>query len=965
MSSADNAALLDMASEAVVVYDSDFRFLAANAPALAQMGLTRDVLLGQVLWDLFPETVTAYQEPLTRAMRERVPITFQAYYAPSDTWTEGRCIPMETWREWRQPALAVFFRDISSVKQAAERAESLQRVSAALVGALTPEEVAQVIVLEAMPALDASLGLVAALTEDETEFHTLGLVGYPPELAQNWQRFSADAPVPLADAVRRGKLIFLETQEERAAHYPHLTSIREAGGIGALAAVPLLAEGSALGGMVLVFRQAGPLSEENQTFLLTLARLCAQALGRARLQALAQREVEERLRAEVAQQESEQRLRLALAAGGLGTWHWNLQTGIVEWPPSTKALFGLLPDAATERSQLLQLLHPDDHLRVEQAMQVALNGGQDYDVEYRAVWPDGTVHWLASRGRVYRDAESVPTHIEGVIQNIDARKQAEETLRKSETQFRALADNITQLAWMADESGSLFWYNQRWFDYTGTTLEQVQDRGWKMVHHPDHVARVEAKFFEHVQMGQTWEDTFPLRGKDGLYRWFLSRAAPIRNEAGDVALWFGTNTDITEQLQTEAQIGFAYRREALLNRIGQTIRETRDPEQIQWVAVQALGEALGVDRAYFSLLDLVRDVSWTGRDFHRADLPSVAGTYRISDYQIDLAQYYPHGKTLVLADILTEEWPAPMQEAIHALRVRASISVPLFDGGVLVGTLAVAMADVPRVWTPDEVALLEAVAVQTRAALDAARVQEREHRIAAQLQDALQPPLPKDVPGLWLGHYTRPALDESEVGGDFFDIFPLDKGLYAIVIGDVSGKGLAAAQQLALIRNSLRTTLYLSRAPAQAVASLNAIVTAHDLLVGFVTAFVGVYDVATGQVGFVSCGHEPALVRRANGSVDALPVTGPPLGIAENSVFKESQVTLASNDTLLLYTDGISEAGPSRQALLGTEGLVHLFRDLPMEMGVQAQTQWLTEQISAYAQGIFRDDVAIILARQR
>ena len=122
----------------------------------------------------------------------------------------------------------------------------------------------------------------------------------------------------------------------------------------------------------------------------------------------------------------------------------------------------------------------------------------------------------------------------------------------------------------------------------------------------------------------------------------------------------------------------------------------------------------------------------------------------------------------------------------------------------------------------------------------------REHAIAQQLQDALQPAVPDHVLG-WRWAASPACTRGGAVGGDFYDVFPLDKELHALVIGDVSGKGLAAAQQLALIRNSLRTTLYLYRAPAQAAAGLNAIVTSHDLLIGFVTAWVGVYDAATGR----------------------------------------------------------------------------------------------------------------------
>jgi PAS domain S-box-containing protein len=130
---------------------------------------------------------------------------------------------------------------------------------------------------------------------------------------------------------------------------------------------------------------------------------------------------------------------------------------------------------------------------------------------------------------------------------------AEDALREGEERFRTLANNIPQLAWMADETGYIFWYNDRWFDYTGTNLEQMAGWGWRKVHHPDHVERVVDKITRCFQTGDVWEDTFPLRSKDGNYHLFLSRAVPIRDSQGKVLRWFGTNTDITANNESDAK----------------------------------------------------------------------------------------------------------------------------------------------------------------------------------------------------------------------------------------------------------------------------------------------------------------------------------------------------------------------------------------------------------------------------
>jgi PAS domain S-box-containing protein len=138
----------------------------------------------------------------------------------------------------------------------------------------------------------------------------------------------------------------------------------------------------------------------------------------------------------------------------------------------------------------------------------------------------------------------------------DAREQLEtqRKLDESERFFRMMADNISQLAWIARADGHIFWYNRRWHEYTGRPHEEMEGWGWKAVHHPDHLDRVVKRIQHSWDTGEEWEDIFPLRRHDGIWRWFLSRAKPIRNADGTVAYWFGTNTDITEQREQAEQI---------------------------------------------------------------------------------------------------------------------------------------------------------------------------------------------------------------------------------------------------------------------------------------------------------------------------------------------------------------------------------------------------------------------------
>ena len=131
------------------------------------------------------------------------------------------------------------------------------------------------------------------------------------------------------------------------------------------------------------------------------------------------------------------------------------------------------------------------------------------------------------------------------------KKKTEQALKGSEQRFRTMADNIPNLAWMADADGWIFWYNKKWYEFTGTTPEQMEGWGWQSVHDPIELPIVLKRWKESIATGHPFEMVFPLKGADGRFRQFLTRVLPVKDDEGKIIQWFGSNTDITPQKEIE------------------------------------------------------------------------------------------------------------------------------------------------------------------------------------------------------------------------------------------------------------------------------------------------------------------------------------------------------------------------------------------------------------------------------
>lgn len=295
-------ALLESASDGLVVTGQDGRIVLVNAQTEVTFGYSREELLGQPLEILLPERLreihTGHRlvymaQPRIRPMGRGLDLAGRR--------KDGSQFPVEislSYLETESGLLVMsFITDITQrqqiqqiIERTARRIARLQTITAALSEALTPTEVATVVLEQGLAALEASAGSIALLDEAGLNLELLQAIGYPSALVEAWRRFPLTSPAPIAEAVRTGESVFIESEEAMAARIPELMPQRT-GQRSALAAVPLAVKGRVLGGMGLSFDKPQVFSEEDRAFILAIARQCAQALERARLYDEAQQEI--------------------------------------------------------------------------------------------------------------------------------------------------------------------------------------------------------------------------------------------------------------------------------------------------------------------------------------------------------------------------------------------------------------------------------------------------------------------------------------------------------------------------------------------------------------------------------------------------------------------------------------------------------------------------------------------------
>lgn len=249
---------------------------------------------------------------------------------------------------------------------------------------------------------------------------------------------------------------------------------------------------------------------------------------------------------------SEARLRLALESAAMGIVDYDLRTGRLVRSPLVDAMFGFTQDGV-ERSgeDFFAGVHPEDVGGVRRALRVAESGGRVVDMEYRVLWPDGAVRWIASRGEIVPAPDGAGPRYIGVLRDITEHKRIEEALRESEERFRTMANSVPDILFIQRADGLCEYHNQRFYDLTGLPAGQEPGECGTTVLHPDDRERHLQHWANSSRTGVVFENECRMRMADGSYRWFVVRAFPVRDANGTVVRWMGSAADIDDRKRVE------------------------------------------------------------------------------------------------------------------------------------------------------------------------------------------------------------------------------------------------------------------------------------------------------------------------------------------------------------------------------------------------------------------------------
>jgi len=564
------------------------------------------------------------------------------------------------------------------------------------------------------------------------------------------------------------------------------------------------------------------------------------------------------------------------------------------------------------------LVHPLD---LPVLMRALRSGRREVDFRMRRC-SDGMYRWHLLRW-VHFGSENQPFHRIGTAMDVHDQRTADEM---RDRQMRTIAEALPDIVWSTNAQGEQDYANDALLNYTGRSLEQCTGEVWERFVNPVDWPLTRERWQHSIARGEPYEMEHRLVGAKGSSRWFLSRAAPMRDENGRIVRWFGTSTDIDDQKRIAQEQTYL----AELGRIvNSSLELDRTLRHICEAAIPLLADSCQVDL----LTNGVLRTAASAHDSMRREVP--ASRIRAHAYGDARAARFVEN----LSDSVIE-----------------TIVVPMHVRGKSIGTIAFVRPQDNDTYGAAGVAFLEEVARRCALAIQNAQLYQREHRVAEALQAASLPRRLPQIDGIALDAIYVPGRSEAQIGGDWYDAFALADGRIVVSIGDVAGSGLDAAVTMSSMRQIIRGIAQVHADPVMMLNSADRALRMDDPD-RFVTAFVGVIDPIASTMVYASAGHLPPYIRRPDGSLEELVFVDLPLGLRDRMSIRACSVSVGDGDLLAFYTDGLIESSHDLEA--GAQLLRETLADPQIDEAQHPAAFIRGRMLSDGA----RDDVAILTLR--
>ncbi|UOY00645.1 SpoIIE family protein phosphatase [Blastococcus sp. PRF04-17] len=738
-----------------------------------------------------------------------------------------------------------------------------------------------------------------------------------------------------------GVLVLSDTRDDpRVRELPPVTS----GQVGAYLGAPLVTTGGQAIGALCVFDPRP--REWSDTDVATVRQLAESAVTELELSALVHQYEDDRVR-----------WGLAIDAGGIGTFDWDLISGRLSWDDRLIAIFGYDADTFTETLEAFNdRLHPDDVDRVGDLLQQCIDTCGEYDAEYRVVLPDGETRWVHARGRALSGPGGTAVRLVGAAYDT--------------TDERAGAASVTRVL----EAMPAGFYSL--------------DREWRFTHVNAEAERLLGSSREEL-LGRVLWDAFPAAVNsifEDSYRTAVRVGVPVSFDAfypEPLNGWYELRAwptpdglsvyflEVTDRRRVQERAEDSAQRLALLAQVSAELAGTLDAG----AATAHLPRLVVPALADFCIVTLVdadgrpRDVgSWHVEPASRPVLERYAAV-RLDALPVDS----PVARALIGGEATREPIPRVLdllgpgeaRDLLQVLRPETAVVLPLRGRGRTLGLLTMYYRAGTTV-TDEDLATAQDVADRAGLALDNARLYNAQQQLAEGLQRSLltEPPEPDHAQ---IAVRYLPAAEAARVGGDWYDAFLQPNGSTMLVIGDVVGHDTAAAAAMGQLRGLLRgIATYSDAGPAEVLRGLDASMTTlrtRTLATAAVARFEQTEDErerGLTRMRWANAGHLPPLVINPDGSVAELAAwTGDLLlGVDPDTRRQESVVTLDRGSTVLLYTDGLVERRDSDL----DAGMVRL-RDAVIELADLPLEALLDELLERLVHGRPEDDVALVAVR--